>query len=161
MIRIGVILVIGGIIISIGLGMYMYIQYQPNMISAKSGEIIVVGPVEYTVIFDGTSKGNKNTIPKDTFVSIKITAKNIKSENTWISENQFFFVDEKEQKHKPIHIGLSKDELKNFWLKPNKASMFITQFDVPYDESKQYNFIVLPSKQQSSLDIALVCITNC
>jgi hypothetical protein len=46
-------------------------------------------------------------------------------------------------------------------LEPNKPMMFTTQFDVPYDEQKQFNVTIRPTKQQSSLDTAVICITNC
>ncbi len=38
---------------------------------------------------------------------------------------------------------------------------FTTQFDIPYDENKQYRIGILPTKEQSSMDIGIVCIINC
>lgn len=141
--------------------MYMYTQYQTNFITVKTGEPVVVGPVEYTVTFDGTHKGNKETIPANTFVKIKITAENISEEKTRISKSQFYLIDEKQQKYQPVYGGFSIEDLSDDWLEPNKPVMLTTQFDVPYDETKQYNIVVRPSKQQSTVDTALICITNC
>jgi len=159
--QIGIIIVIAIIIVSMGAAMYMYTQYQTNFIIGKMGEPIVVGPVEYAVSFDGTHKGSKETIPENTFVKIKIIAKNISNEDTRISGGQFYIVDEKQQKHQAVYGKFSADDLLDYLLEPNKPVMFTTQFDVPYDEQKQYSITIRPTKQQSSLDTAVICITNC
>jgi Domain of unknown function (DUF4352) len=161
MARIGIVIVIVAIVISMAVAMYMYTQYQTNFITVKTGEPVVVGPVEYTVTFDGTHKGNKETMPANTFVKIRIIAKNISDEKTRISGGQFYLIDEKQQKHQPVYGGFSTEDLLDDWLEPNKPAMWTTQFDVPYDETKQYNIVIRPSKQQSSVDTALICITNC
>ncbi len=161
MAQIGIVIVIGAIAISMVVALYMYTQYQTNFITAKTGEPVVIGPVEYTITFDGTHKGNKETTPTDTFVKIRIIAKNISEEKTRISGGQFYLIDEKQQKHQPVYGGFSTEDLLDDWLEPNKPAMWTTQFDVPYDETKQYNIVIRPSKQQASVDTALICITNC
>lgn len=144
-----------------GAAMYMYTQYQTNFIVGKIGEPVVVGPVEYVITFDGTHKGNTKTVPENIFVKIKITAKNISNEQTRITGGQFYLVDEKQQKHQAVYGGFSADDLLDYSLEPNKPVMFTTQFDVTYDEQKQFSVIIRPTKQQSSLDTAVICITNC
>ena len=161
MARIGMVIVIGAIVISMTVAMYMYTQYQTNFIIVKAGEPVVVGPVEYTVTFDGTHKGNNEVIPENTFVKIRINAKNISKEETRISGSQFYLIDEKQQKHQSTYGRFSIEDLSDLWLEPNKPVMFTTQFDIPYDELKQYNIVIRPSKQQASVDTALICITNC
>src|SRR3989338_2249216 len=161
MARIGLVIVIGAIVISMAAAMYMYTQYQTNFIIVKAGEPVVVGPVEYTITFDGTKKGKKETVHANTFVKIRIIAKNISDEKTRISGSQFYLIDEKQQKHQPVHGEFSTEDLSDAWLEPNKPVMLTTQFDIPYDEQKQYNIIIRPLKQQSSVDTALICITNC
>ncbi len=161
MARIGIIIVIGVIIVSMGAGMYMYAQYQTNYITAVAGETVTVGPVEYTITFEGTHEGDKETIPENAFVMIGIVAKNIGDEKTLISGGQFYFVDEKEQKHKAVYGEFSSKDMLMEWLEPNKPIEKTTQFDIPFDEEKQYKIIIRPQKEQSSLDTAVVCITNC
>ena len=161
MARMGIIIVIGAIIISMGAAMYTYAQYQTNYITAVAGETVTVGPVEYTITFEGTHEGDKKTIPENTFVMIGIIAKNIGDEKTMISGGQFYFVDEKEQKHKAIYGDFSSKDLLREWLEPNKPIEKTTQFDIPFDEEKQYKIIIRPQKEQSSLDTAVICITNC
>ena len=41
MIRMGIVVVIGAIIVSMGVALYMYTQYQPNFIEASAGEAVV------------------------------------------------------------------------------------------------------------------------
>jgi hypothetical protein len=144
-----------------GAAMYMYAQYQTNFIIGKMRESVVVGPVEYVITFDGTNKGNTETVPKNTFVKIKIIAKNISNEQTRITGGQFYLVDEKQQIHQAVYGKFSADDLLDYLLEPNKPMMFTTQFDVPYEEQKQFSVTIRPTKQQSSLDIAVICITNC
>jgi len=171
MVRIGIVIVIGVIVISMVITMYMYTQYQTNFISVNAGEPVVIGPVEYTIIFDGIHKGNEKLIetkPDNTFVKIKIIAKNISEKKTVISANQFYLIDEKQQKHLPVYGGFSTEDLvyegfrsSDHWLEPNKPVIMTTQFDVSYNELNQYNIVIRPSKQQSSVDTAVICITNC
>jgi len=171
MVRIGVVIVIGIIIISMIVTMYVYTQYQTNFISVKAGAPVVIGPVEYTITFDGIHKGNEKIIETksdNTFVRIKIIAKNISEKKTVISASQFYLIDEKQQKHLPVYGGFSTEDLvyegfrsSDHWLEPNKPVIMTTQFDVSYNELNQYNIIIRPSKQQSSVDTAVICITNC
>jgi len=161
MARIGIVIVIVGIIISMGAAMYMYTQYQTNFIIGKSGEAVTVGPVEYIVTFDGTHEGNKERIPENTFVKIKIIAKNISNEDTRISGGQFYIVDEKQQNYRAVYGKFSADDLLDHILEPNKPVMFTTQFDIPYDEQNQYSVTIRPTKIQSTTDTAMICITNC
>ena len=76
----GVVIVIGAILASMGAAMYMYTQYQTNFIETTAGELVTVGPVEYVITFEGTHEGDKKTQPENTFVMIGIAAKYIGSE---------------------------------------------------------------------------------
>jgi len=157
----GVIIVIGAIIASMVIANYMYTQYTTNYIEAVAGKPIIVGPVEYTLTFEGTHEGSKEVSPENTFVKIGITAKNISNEKTIISGGQFYIVDEKEQKHKAVFGEFSSKDLFLETLEPNKPIERTTQFDIPYDEEKKYKIIIRPQKDQSTVDTAVVCITNC
>ena len=64
MARMGLVIVIGAIIGSMILANYMYTQYQTNFIETNAGELVVVGPVEYTVTFEGTHEGSKEVKPE-------------------------------------------------------------------------------------------------
>ena len=157
----GLVLVIAVVMASMGVALYMYTQYETNFITANAGESVIVGPVEYIVTFDGTHMGNKETQPENTFVKIIIEAKNISQDTTRMSGGQFYIVDEKEQKHEAVYGEFSKDDLFSDNLESGKPARWTTQFDVPYDEQKQFNIIIRPTKEQSTTDTALICLTNC
>ena len=156
-----VIMIIGGIIVSMGAGMYMYSQYQTNYISAVAGDTITVGPVEYVITFEGTHQGSEEVVPENVFVKIGISAKNVSNEKTLLTGGQFYIVDERDQKHEAIYGEFSSKDLFIEWLEPNKPIEITTQFDIPFDEESQYKIIVRPQKEQSTTDTAVVCITNC
>ncbi|MDH5569297.1 MAG: DUF4352 domain-containing protein [Nitrosopumilus sp.] len=157
----GVIIIIGAIIVSMGLTMFMYTQYTTNFIESVVGEKVTIGPVEYVITFEGTHEGNKEVKPENTFVMIGITAKNTSDEKTIISGGQFYIVDEKDQKHEAVYGEFSSKDLFLETLEPNKPTERTTQFDIPFDEENQYKIIIRPQKDQSTVDTAVVCITNC
>ena len=156
-----VVMIIVGIFVSMGAGMYMYSQYQTNYITAVAGDTITVGPVEYVITFEGTHNGSEEIRPENTFVMIGITAKNTSDEKTLLTGGQFYIVDERDQKHEAIYGEFSSKDLFIEWLEPNKPIEITTQFDIPFDEESLYKIIVRPQKEQSTTDTAVVCITNC
>ena len=158
---IGVVIVIGAIIASMGVAMFMYTQYQTNYIESSVGNTVTVGPVEYVITFEGTHQGDKETIPENTFVMIGITAKNISDEKTALSGGQFYLIDEKDQKHKAVYGEFSAKDLLIIELDPDKAVEITTQFDIEFDEETQYKIVIRPQKDQSTVDTASICLTNC
>jgi len=158
--RIGLVLVLGVVISIMAVSMYMYTENKINIIEANSGDKVKVGPVEYTITFEGTHKGDKETKPENTFVHIGIAAKNISEERTLMSEDQFYIMEDK-TKYETVYGEFSSKDLLSEWLEPGKAIEKTTQFDIPFDEEKQYNVIIRPQKEQTSADTAVVCITNC
>ncbi len=158
---IGLVIVIGAIIGSMALAMFTYTQYQTNYIESSVGNPVMVGPVEYVITFEGTHEGDKETVPENTFVMIGITAKNTSDEKTLLSGGQFYLVGEKDQKHKAVFGEFSSKDLWMEWLEPDKPIEITTQFDIPFDEEKQYKIIIRPQKEQSTVDIASICLTNC
>ena len=161
MVKMGAIIILGFIIVTMAAGMYMYTEYQTNYITSVAGETITIGPVEYVITFEGTHEGSKEVLPENTFVMIGITAKNISDEKTMLTGGQFYIIDEKEQKHEAIYGEFSSKDLFIEWLEPNNPIEITTQFDIPFDEEKKYKIIVRPQKEQSTVDTAVVCITNC
>ena len=160
MARIGLVLVLGVVISIMVVSMYMYTENRINIIEVNSGDKVKVGPVEYIITFEGTHKGDKETQPENTFVHIGIVAKNIGEERTSMSEDQFYIIEDK-TKYEAVYGEFSSKDLISEWLEPGKAIEKTTQFDIPFDEEKQYNFIIRPQKEQTSADTAVVCITNC
>ena len=161
MVRLGLVLVIGVIIGSMVIANYMYMQYQTNFIEVSAGETVLVGPVEYSVIFDGTHEGDKETQPENTFVQIAITAENVSDEKTMLSGGQFYLIDEKDRKHQAVFGEFSAKDLWLVGLDPNKPIEVTTQFDIEFNEDENYSIVIRPQKDQSTVDTASICITNC
>ncbi len=151
----------GAIIASMGVAMFMYIQHEANYIEPSAGNTVKVGSVEHVITFEGIYDGNKENTPGNMFVMIGITAKNIGDEKTVISGGQVYFVDEKDQKHEAFFGEFSVINLFLEGLDPNKPIQRTIQFDVPFDEEKQYKIIIHPQKDQSTADTSVVCLRNC
>ena len=158
---IGLVIIIGAIIGSMGLTTFMYTQYQTNYIESSVGNAVTVGPVEYIVTLEGTHEGDKETTPENTFVMIVVTAKNVSEEKTVLSVEQFYLVDEKDQKYKAVYGEFSPKDLLRVGLDPDSPIEITTQFDIKFDEEKQYKIIIRPQKEQSTVDTASICLTNC
>ncbi len=161
MASLGIVIVLGAIIASMGFALVTYTQYETNYIESSVGNTVTVGPVEYVITFENTHNGDKENRPENTFVMIGISAKNISNEDTVISGGQFYIVDEKEQKYEAKFGEFSANDLFVEALEPNKPVSRTTQFDIPFDEEKQYKIIIRPQKDQSTTDTAVVCLTNC
>ena len=161
MAQMGIVIVIGAIIASMVIANFAYTQYQTNYIETTAGETVKVGPVEYIITFEGTHEGSKEVKPENTFVMIGIFAENVSKDKTVISGGQFYIVDEKNQKHKAVYGPFSSKELGLEGLDPGKPIERTTQFDIPFDEDIQYKIIIRPQKDQSTIDTAVICITNC
>ena len=161
MAKVGLVAVIAVVVISISLALYYYDEFQPNFIHVSAGDPIQVGPVRYVIEYDGTHEGSEEVTPDDIFVKIRIKATNLGEEETRMSGGQFYIIDEHDAKTQPIFGEFSDEDLFDYYLQPNKESTWTTQFDVPFDEGKQYRIGVLPTKLQSSTDIGIVCLLNC
>ena len=96
--RVGILAVIGGILISIMVGVYAFDQAKTVPVYAVAGELIQVGPVSYVIEYDAMHKGNEITNPEYSYYQIKIHAKNTGSEKTRISNSQFSMTSEIWQK---------------------------------------------------------------
>ena len=160
MARIGILLVVGIIIPIIAVSMYLIIENDVNIIRVTSSDTVTIGPVEYTVAFDETHKGDKDTKPENTFLQVKITAKNISDKETVISGGQFYIIKDS-KRYNAVYGEFSPKDLGREVLEPGKALEKTTQFDIAYDEQETYEVIIKPLKEHPTKDTAIVCITNC
>ena len=78
-----------------------------------------------------------------------------------MSGGQFYIIDENNEKTQPVYGDFSDEDLLDYYLEPNKESTWTTQFDIPFDESKEYKIGIRPTKVQASLDTAIICLLNC
>jgi hypothetical protein len=154
-------IIIAGIVSSIAFGTYMYAEYQPNFITVQAGQPVQVGPVVYTIEHIGEHKGDEDIKPENIFFQIKISAENVGSETTFLSGGQFYLLDETDKKYSAVYGKFSEEDLYNDNLKPNVPITRTTQFDILYDEKMRYRIGILPTKEQSSNDIGIICVQNC
>ena len=160
MVRMGLVIFVGAIIVSMAVAIYAYVLYQPNFLFASEGEPLQVGPVKYIITYEGQHNGNEEIRPKNSFFMIRIVAENLGSETTKISGGQFYLIDNNE-KIEPIYGEFSEEDLLIHDLEPKKAHTYTTQFDVDFDEEKQYRVGIETRKDQSSRDIGIICVLNC
>lgn len=159
--NITIVIILGAIAASMIFAISTYSQFQPNFKSAQAGEPIQIGPVLYIVEHIGEHSGDEKTKPEGIFYQIQIIAKNLNSEETRLSGGQFYLLDDNEKKFQPIFGNFTSEDLFVEILQPNEETFWKTQFDIKYDDSKQYRIGILPTKQQSSTDIGIVCVQNC
>ena len=161
MVRVGMIIFLAVVLVSIGVAMSAYIEYQPKFSMVNHGEPIQVGPVKYVIEPIGLFEGDEKTRPENVFFQIQITAENLGEEETTISGGQMYLLDDEDKKHEPVYGGFSDQDLLYYFIEPKKPITWTTQFDIEFDEEKQYRLAILPTKKQSSADIGIVCLTNC
>ena len=161
MVRIAIVIIGAAIVISIGIAFSFYVEFQPNIINVNGGEPVNVGPIKYTIEYLGQHYGDDNTLPENEFFQISIIAENQGIESSRMTGGQFYILDENDKKVQPVYGNFSENDLLTYMLEPNEPVSFTTQFDVPFDEKKQYRIGILPTKEQSSRDIGIVCVRNC
>ncbi len=161
MVRVFIIAVMVAITVSIGFAIWAYLEWQPNFIYVNGGESVQVGPVKYIIEYIGEHNGDEKTSPEYTFVQISIIAENLGKESTRMTGGQFHIFNEDDTRVQPVYGNFSENDLLNDILEQHVPVFYTTQFDIPYDENKQYRIGIKPTKEQSSMDIGMVCIINC
>ena len=156
-----VLIVVVAIIASMAFAIYMYTEYRTQYIETAAGQPVIVGPVQYTVEFENTHKGDKEEMPEHIFVMIKLTAENIEDAPTALSGGQFYIVGEDGKRHQAVYGDFSQKDLLVESLEPGDVVERNTQFDIPFDEDATYHIMIRPQKEQSTNDVAVICITNC
>ena len=154
-------IIIAGIAASMVFATYMYNEYQPNFILVEAGQPVQVGPIIYTVEHLGMHEGDDDIKPNEIFFKINIIAENVGSTTTLLSGGQFYLLDENDKKYRAVYGQFDSEDLYNDNLKPNESITRTTQFDIPFDEDMKYRIGILPTKEQSSKDIGIICVMNC
>ena len=154
-------IIIACIAASMGFATYMYNEYQPNFILVEAGQPVQIGPIIYTVEHLGMHEGDDDIKPNEIFFKINIIAENVGSTTTLLSGGQFYLLDENDKKYRAVYGQFDSEDLYNDNLKPNESITRTTQFDIPFDEDMKYRIGILPTKEQSSKDIGIICVMNC
>ena len=186
MVKIGAIIVIAGIFVSIGIAFLFYGEESFREVKVSSwGEPIMVGPVnfdvQYVTNYDFLEKTKDRTEwedkqveefgimeptkekPDGTFFQIQITAENAGEEIIRVTGGQFHLYDIDDRRWSASFVGYGENELSVVELEQNKPVTVTTQFDIPYDEEMVYRVGIVPNRfgMEQTTEIAFICIKNC
>ena len=186
MVGIGTFIMLGIVIGSICVSMYLFLDNQFVDIIEESDGSITVGNVEFYVNHIGNYeilekikeyselektqavKGLATSeIAEGVYFQIQITANNIGTETVRFTGGQFFLFDFDNKKYDAVFIGYADsggiEELSVVDLLPNGSVTVTTQFDIPYDDEMEYTVGIIPDRfgLQDSQERGFVCIKNC
>jgi len=186
MVGIGTFIMLGIVIGSISVSMYLFLDNQFVDIFEESGGSITVGNVEFYVNHIGNyeilektkeyTEIEKTQVVKDlatseiaegVYFQIQITAHNIGTETVRFTGGQFYLYDIDKTKYDAVFIGYADsggiEELSVVDLLPNGSVTVTTQFDIPYDDEMRYTVGIIPDRfgLQDSQERGFVCMKNC
>ncbi len=183
---IGTFIMLGIVIGSISVSMYLFLDNQFVDIFVESDDSITVGDVKFYVNHIGNyeilekikeySEFEKtqavkglatSEIAEGVYFQIQITAHNIGTETVRFTGGQFHLYDIDKTKYDAVFIGYADsggiEELSVVDLLPNGSVTVTTQFDIPYDDEMRYTVGIIPDRfgLQDSQERGFVCMKNC
>jgi hypothetical protein len=183
---IGTFIMLGIVIGSICISMYLFLGDRFVDIISESGDSITVGDVEFYVNHIGNyeilektkeyteiekTQALKGLATSETaegvYFQIQITAHNIGTETVRFTGGQFYLYDIDKTKYDAVFIGYADsgdiEELSMVDLLPNGSVTVTTQFDIPYDDEMKYSIGIIPDRfgLQDSQERGFICIKNC
>ena len=183
---IGTFIMLGIVIGSICISMYLFLDNQFVDIFVESDDSITVGDVKFYVNRIGNYeilekikeyselektqavKGLATSeIAEGVYFQIQITAHNIGTESVRFTGGQFYLYDIDKTKYDAVFIGYADsggiEELSVVDLLPNGSITVTTQFDIPYDDEMKYTVGIIPNRfgLQDSQERGFICIKNC
>ena len=183
---IGTFIMLGIVIGSISISLYLFLDERLVDITEESGDLITVSNVEFNISYIGNYESLEKTkeykeiektqaikglatseIAEGVYFQIQITAHNIGAETVRFSGGQFYLFDINQEKYDAVFIGYAGsdiiEELSRVDLLPGNFVTVTTQFDIPYDEEMKYTVGILPDRfgLQDSQERGFVCIKNC
>jgi len=186
MVGIGTLIMLGIVIGSICISMYLFLDNQFVDIFVESDDSITVGDVKFYVNHIGNYeilekikeyselektqavKGLATSeIAEGAYFQIQITAHNIGTESVRFTGGQFYLYDIDKTKYDAVFIGYADsggiEELSVVDLLPNGSITVTTQFDIPYDDEMKYTVGIIPNRfgLQDSQERGFICIKNC
>ena len=186
MVGIGTLIMLGIVVGSICISMYLFLDDRYVDITGESYDTITVGGVEFYVNHIGNYEILEKTkeyteiektqaikgiatseIAEGVYFQIQITAQNIGTETVRFTGGQFHLYDIDKTKYDAVFIGYADsggiEELSVVDLLPNGSVTVTTQFDVPYDDEMRYTVGIIPDRfgLQDSQERGFVCMKNC
>jgi len=186
MVGIGTFIMLGIVVGSICISLYLFLDERLVDITEESGDSVTVNNVEFNISYIGNYESLEKTeeykelektqvvkglatseIAEEVYFQIQITAHNIGAETVRFSGGQFYLFDINQEKYDAIFIGYAGsdiiEELSRVDLLPGSSVTVTTQFDIQYDEEMKYTIGILPDRfgLQESQERGFVCIKNC
>ena len=186
MVGIGTLIMLGIVVGSICISMYLFFDDRYVDITGESYDMITVGGVEFYVNHIGNYEILEKTkeyteiektqaikgiatseIAEGVYFQIQITAQNIGTETVRFTGGQFHLYDIDKTKYDAVFIGYADsggiEELSVVDLLPNGSVTVTTQFDIPYDDEMKYSIGIIPDRfgLQDSQERGFICIKNC
>lgn len=183
---IGTFIMLGIVVGSISISLFLFLDERLVDITEESGDSVTVNNVEFNISYIGNYESLEKTeeykeiektqaikglatseIAEGVYFQIQITAHNIGAETVRFSGGQFYLFDINQEKYDAIFIGYAGsdiiEELSRVDLLPGSYVTVTTQFDIPYDEEMKYTVGILPDRfgLQESQERGFVCIKNC
>ena len=186
MVGIGTFIMLGIVVGSICVSMYLFLDSQLVDITEESGASITVNNGEFNISHIGNYETLEKTkeykefektqaikglatseIAEGVYFQIQITAHNIGTETVRFSGGQFYLYDINQEKYDAVFIGYAGsdiiEELSMIDLLPGSSVTVTTQFDIPYDDQMKYSVGIIPDKYglQESQERGFICVKNC
>jgi len=183
---IGTFIMLGIVVGSICVSMYLFLDNQLVDITEESGDSITVNNVEFIISHIGNYESLEKTkeykelektqaikglatseTAEEVYFQIQITAHNIGTETVKFTGGQFYLYDINQEKYDAVFVGYADsdiiDELSVIDLLPDSSVTVTTQFDIPYDDKMQYTVGIIPDRfgLQDSEERGFICIKNC
>ena len=149
MASLAVIVVAAAVVASMSVAMAFFMDYKPEIVTAPAGERVRVGPNTYAVSYQGTEEDAES--PGTVFAKISIEARGPGGDPAPVGRQQFGLVDKSPPPTQPSHGEFGEDG--------QITAYFPLQGG--FDESFEYVLMIRPTKEQSSSDLARVCVANC
>jgi len=183
---IGTFIMLGIVVGSISISLFLFLDERLVDITEESGDSVTVNNVEFNIRYIGNYESLEKTeeykelektqvvkglatseIAEGVYFQIQITAHNIGAETVRFTGGQFYLFDINQEKYDAIFIGYAGsdiiEELSRVDLLPGSSVTVTTQFDIPYDEEMKYTVGILPDRFgfQEAQERGFVCIKNC
>ena len=183
---IGTFIMLGIVIGSICISLYLFLDEQLIDIIEESSDSVTVGNVEFYINHIGNYEILEKTkeyteiektqavkglatseAAEGVYFQIQITAHNTGTETVRFTGGQFHLYDIDTTKYDAVFIGYADsgdiEELSMVDLLPNSSITVTTQFDIPYDDEMKYSIGIIPDRfgLQDSQERGFICIKNC
>lgn len=148
MASLAVIVVAAAVVASMSVAMVFFLDYKPEIVTASAGERVRVGPNTYAVTYLGTEEGqDTGTV----LAKVSIDARGPGGDPAPVGRQQFGLVDKSPPPTQPSHGEFGE------------GGQITAYFPLQegFDEEFEYVLMIRPTKEQSSSDLARVCLANC